>query len=131
METNLCDTLESLTENNVDTIVLALPSQEIDVQPSNSSLVRSECGQLYLVTYDENNKIISKHQINLQVSTDDLLELKCENISDTAASAVRGVAQNGHLTQVEQSEVASEFNDIDTEDRSQSGKVMPKCSVCQ
>lgn len=81
MEPDQSSQFNSVSEADaVDTIILTLPSQlNVDDQPSNSSLVRSECGQFFLVTYDATNKIISKHQINLQINADDFLELKCSS----------------------------------------------------
>lgn len=74
--------MESINEfdsvsSNVNTIILTLPTAlNDDDQPSNSEIMRSECGQFFLVTYDSTNKIISKHQINLQINTEECLELK-------------------------------------------------------
>ncbi len=80
MDPSQYDQLNVLSDDNVDTIILTLPSQlQVEDQPSNSSLVRSECGQFFLVTYDDTNKIVSKHQINLQINSDDFLELKCSS----------------------------------------------------
>ena len=84
MESGPDNQLSVLSEENVDTIILTLPSQlQVEDQPSNSSLVRSDCGQFYLVTYDDTNKVVSKHQINLQINADDFLELKCSSGSGT------------------------------------------------
>lgn len=69
-----------LIDNAEDTIILTLPSQlEIEDGVTSSSLVRSECGQFYLITYDAADKVISKHQINIQISADDFLGIKCNN----------------------------------------------------
>jgi len=84
--------------NSVDTIILNLPVDDLplsqfeientsisddlvltvdsDVEvPQNSSLVKSEGGQLFLVTY-RNKQIISKHFINLQINPEDFTDLK-------------------------------------------------------
>ena len=77
--------MESINEfdsisSNVNTIILTLPTTlNDDDQPSNSEIMRSECGQFFLVTYDSTNKIISKHKINLQINTEECLELKCSD----------------------------------------------------
>ena len=86
MESSDCGQLNNIGDNNIETIILTLPSQyqNADEQPSNSSLVRSECGQFFLVTYDEANKIVSKHQIQLQISGgDDFMDLKCASVANS------------------------------------------------
>ncbi|XP_046451342.1 zinc finger protein 70-like isoform X2 [Daphnia pulex] len=80
MESSEFNEFDSISETNVDTIILTLPStfSEED-QPSNSEIMKSECGQFFLVTYDATNKIISKHQIHLQINAEECLELKCSD----------------------------------------------------
>ena len=97
--------------SNVDTIILNLPVDDLPLSQfqidntsigddlvlsvdgdsetaQNSSLVKSEGGQLFLVTY-RNKQIVSKHFINLQINPEDFTDLKCEigsqheGISDT------------------------------------------------
>lgn len=49
-----------------------------------TSLLRSENGQLFLVTYNLANKIVSKHQINLQLNADeDFSELKTSSVVES------------------------------------------------
>lgn len=75
-----CNQLHAISDTNVETIILTLPSPlNVEDQPTNSSLVRSECGQFFLVTYDTSNKIVSKHQINLQINAEEFLEFKCSS----------------------------------------------------
>jgi len=86
--------------SNVDTIILNLPVDDLPLSQfqidntsigddlvlsvdgdaeivQNSSLVKSEGGQLFLVTY-RNKQIVSKHFINLQISPEDFTDLKCD-----------------------------------------------------
>ena len=95
-----------LDNENVDTIILTLPvhdlrspsanvvdsnesppstvvlntnnsASEDDMAINSTSLVRSDCGQLFLVTYDDSNQNAStKHCFNLQIDAEQLLELK-------------------------------------------------------
>ena len=83
--------------SNVDTIILNLPVDDLPLSQfqidntsigddlvlsvdgdaeivQNSSLVKSEGGQLFLVTY-RNKQIVSKHFINLQISPEDLFRV--------------------------------------------------------
>lgn len=46
--------------------------------------MRSENGQLYLVTYNLESKVISKHQINLQLNTEDFSEFKTSSMVESS-----------------------------------------------
>jgi len=49
-----------------------------------TSLLRSENGRLFLVTYNFANKIVSKHQINLQLNAEeDCSELKTSSVVES------------------------------------------------
>lgn len=92
--------VDSLTETSVDTFILTLPVDDLSLVgvdqsddvgiltnnddcdqdvPPTSSLVRSECGQLFLVTYDTNKQVTTKHCINVQIK-EDLFEFKCSDV---------------------------------------------------
>ncbi len=83
----------SNASNNVDGIILTLDHNPADVnidltntnQNDNEdrvalepSLVTSDCGHLFLVTYDntDGKPVSAEHCINLQISTNELLKLK-------------------------------------------------------
>lgn len=110
----------NVSEESVETIILTLPSQLHSYeQPSNSSLVRSECGQFFLVTYDAANKIVSKHQINLQINADDFLELKCSSGGMNDVLTRQIMELDDPTSQDDPDELATLSNQI--EDRSQAG----------
>lgn len=105
-------------KNEENSIILTLPPHlEIDDEVTSSSLVRSESGQLFLITYDASEKVISKHEINIQVSADDFLGLKCNNPSEQSNTTSALAEDDGGKFSV------SSFNCIPgiQDDRSQAG----------
>ena len=121
MELEKYNDVDSIVHDRVDTYILTLPSlcvddlnqqlmnpmdsevvltndniDEDDI-PSSSSLVRSECGQLFLVTYDDSKQIVSKHCINLKIAADELGELKNADSDNAHDSAL----VSSHINQID------------------------------
>lgn len=80
-----------------DSIILTLaPQLEIEDEVTSSSLVRSETGQFYLITYDASDKVLSKHEINIKISTEDFLGIKYNGTSEppNTQSALRNFTES-------------------------------------